>query len=325
MSRIDALMETLIVPSFTSLGCRLRSRLLGWPDLESFSLKGKTVVLTGGTSGIGEAGAALYSKLGATLVIVARNPSKTTEAIDSLKASSGNQNITSVIADLADRDDVRRCAQTLKEAHPRIDVLAHNAGALFNDRKRVEDGTDMTVELMVSTPFLLTSELLPNLASGEQPGRVITMSSGGMYSQPLKVDGLEMPDSQYNGTRQYALAKRAQVVLNELWAERVSKDRCVFHALHPGWVNTPGITGALPGFSKVLGPIGALRTAQEGADTMVWLSAAEHPMKSSGEFWHDRDIRPTHRMNSTRESDTAERRRQLWGWCVAHTECNPFP
>jgi len=63
-----------------------------------------------------------------------------------------------VIADLADREDVRRCAQELAQNHPRIDVLVHNAGALFNERKRVEDGTDMTVELMVSTPFLLTCE-----------------------------------------------------------------------------------------------------------------------------------------------------------------------
>lgn len=145
------------------------------------------------------------------------------------------------------------------------------------------------------------------------------MSSGGMYTEALSVDNLEMSDDNYQGAKQYARAKRAQVVLNELWATHVAKEQIVFHALHPGWVNTPGITEALPGFSKILGPIGLLRTADEGADTLVWLSADDQATKKSGLFWHDRQVRNIDMSDKTREADTPSRRQQLWQWCEAQT------
>ena len=112
-----------------------------------------------------------------------------------------------------------------------------------------------------------------------------------MYTEALNVDRLQMRDEHYQGAQQYARAKRAQVVLNELWATQVTSQQVVFHALHPGWVNTPGITEALPGFSKILGPVGLLRTADEGADTLVWLSADPSVLTASGLFWHDRKAR----------------------------------
>ena len=77
-----------------------------------------------------------------------------------------------------------------------------------------------------------------------------------MYTATLDVDGLQMPDTSYQGAQQYARAKRAQVSLNATWATKVAHDECVFHALHPGWVATPGISEALPKFSRLLGPLG---------------------------------------------------------------------
>lgn len=328
---IDTVMEKTVVPSFSSLGSRVRSRLFDWRTLDSYSLEGAVVVLSGGTSGIGEAAAIRYAQLGATLVIVARNPQKTEAVVDSLKTQSGNQNIHYVIADLGNRDEVRKAAEELSTRWPVIDVLAHNAGALFNERKRADNGTDLSVELMVATPFLLTGLLLDSLRASADvelahqrgvmpaPARVLTMSSGGMYTEALNVDNLEMRDDNYQGARQYARAKRAQVVLNELWATHVSAEQVVFHALHPGWVNTPGITEALPGFSKILGPIGLLRTADEGADTMVWLSVDDQAIRKSGLFWHDRRVRDIDMSDKTRDADTPSKRQHLWQWCEQHT------
>jgi len=133
-----------------------------------------------------------------------------------------------------------------------------------------------------------------------------------MYTERLDVDELEMSDDTYQGAKQYARAKRAQVSLNTEWASKVSKSECVFHALHPGWVATPGVSEALPGFSKLLGPLRLLRSPLNGADTLVWLSADDSVLKSSGQFWHDRAVRSAYMTRTTRESDTPEEREKLW-------------
>ena len=329
---VDTLLEKTVVPSFSSLGSSIRSRVYEWQALEEYSLSDRVVVITGATSGIGEAGAHRFAQLGATLVLVARNQEKTEKLIESLKQSSGNTDIHGAYADLGKQQEVKRVAEEIAAQWPAINVLIHNAGALFNERKRADNGVDLSVELMVSTPYLLTGLLLNNLKtatagrttghknSAQLPSRVLTMSSGGMYTQPLNVERLEMRDENYNGTRQYARAKRAQVILNELWAEKVPADQVVFHALHPGWVNTPGITDALPGFSKVLGPMGLLRSADTGADTMVWLCVDDAATRCSGKFWHDRRVRSIDMTDKTRKADTPAERDALWRWCETQTD-----
>ncbi|MFK8083933.1 MAG: SDR family NAD(P)-dependent oxidoreductase [Granulosicoccus sp.] len=329
---IDTLMEKSVVPSFSRLGTRIRSRLFDWQGLSSYSLAKRVVVITGATSGIGEAGAHRYASMGATLVIVARNAEKTDTLIATLKKSTGNLDIHRVIADLGSQEDTRKAAEEIASQWPVIDVLVHNAGALFNERKYADNGCDLSVELMVATPFLLTGLLLNNLQAAsdktqaqkrELPpsaARVLTMSSGGMYTEALTVKQLQMSESDYQGAKQYARAKRAQVVLNEMWASRIPAEQVVFHALHPGWVNTPGITDALPGFSRILSPLGLLRSADEGADTMIWLSADSAALAASGLFWHDRKVRAIDMMNKTRQADTQALRDELWAWCETHTQ-----
>ena len=119
-----------------------------------------------------------------------------------------------------------------------------------------------------------------------------------------------MDATSYNGTTQYARAKRAQVTLNEVWAERHGSEGIHFHSLHPGWADTPGVESALPMFGRVMGPL--LRSPAQGADTMVWLAVADEAVTTNGGFWLDRQVRPTHKLPSTRRTDTAERRAELW-------------
>jgi dehydrogenase/reductase SDR family member 12 len=125
-----------------------------------------------------------------------------------------------------------------------------------------------------------------------------------------------MSPEDYNGTEQYARAKRAQVTLNEMWAEKFGDRGIIFHALHPGWADTPGVDRRAPTFAKVMGPF--LRTPEQGADTLVWLAADDTALVSNGRFWLDRALRPIHKLPTTKRTDTAERREQLWNW-VADT------
>ncbi len=132
-----------------------------------------------------------------------------------------------------------------------------------------------------------------------------------MYTQRLDVDDLQS-EHGYDGAVVYARQKRAQVVLSEMWAERLRNRGVHVHSMHPGWVDTPGLSHSLPRFYRLLKPV--LRSPDEGADTIVWLAAARAP---SGGFWHDRQERPTHLLPRTRE--TERERARLWAECVRLT------
>lgn len=312
---VDTIVEAPILSSFSRIGYEVRSRSEDWSDLSSYSLEGKVVVLTGATSGIGLAAARILASAGATLVINGRRAEKNEVIVRELASSSGNDQIFQIAADMGNLDEVQAFASRLLSEHARIDVLIHNAGALSADRRETAAGTEATVASQVVGPFLLTRSLLDRLSSTPE-SRVLTMSSGGMYGAGLTISRLEMDEASYNGTTQYARAKRAQVTLNEMWAQRHPDIR--FHALHPGWADTPGVDDALPGFAKIMGPI--LRTPAQGADTLVWLAADDTPLKSNGKFWHDRRQRSIHKLPATRSSDTAARRSELWDWVTANVD-----
>lgn len=312
---VDCLLDTTVVPGFSSIGLRVRRRVEAWTPLDAYDLRGRTVLVTGVTSGIGRATSHLLSAAGATVIMLGRDADRTLTIRDEIAAATGNDDLSTVVADMAEPDQVRSAVESVTARADRLDAVVHNAGALLNERHTNSVGTEMTVAAQVVGPFLMTTLLLDHLASDgtRPPGRVVTMSSGGMYASRLTVTGLQMGTEHYSGTEQYARAKRAQVTLNEMWAERVDPTgrTIVFHSVHPGWAATPGVSAALPTFDRVLRPV--LRTPAEGADTAVWLTADDgEPLASTGGFWHDRRRRGIHRLPSTRRSDTPERRRQLW-------------
>ena len=306
---VDTALELPIVPSFTRIGIDVRRRTDGWDDLDGCDLTGRVVVVTGATSGLGRAAVNRLARLGADLVITGRNADRTEAAATELRNETGNPSITGVAADMGDLEQVRALADAVLGHRDRLDVLVHNAGALTAERTDTADGIESTVASQVVGPFLLTTLLLDRLRSSA-PSRVVTMSSGGMYGSPLVVGNLEMAAPEYRGAEQYARAKRAQVTLNEMWAERFGADDIHFHALHPGWAATPGVDSSLPTFSRLMGPL--LRTPDQGADTLVWLAADDAALASNGGFWHDRRRRSIHRFGRTRRSDTPSRRAALW-------------
>ena len=309
----SSLLDTAIVPGFSRIGFLARSRINHWDQVSSYDLSGNVVVITGPTSGLGKECVRILAPTGAQLVLVARNKEKCQDVISSIRNICTGPEPMCVVAEMGDLPSVGRAAREIATHFAQVFAIVHNAGALLNSREVSPQGIEQTVASHVLGPHLLTTVLLPNLIATQ--GRVVTVSSGGMYSAELpNIDGkrtLEMRPDIYNGSKQYAIAKRAQVTLNEIWA---TKERAVhFDSMHPGWADTPGVQESIPAFRRITKPI--LRSAQQGADTIAWLAAVQPIPGPSGAFWSDREVRSIHKLPMTRRSDTAQARTNLWNWC----------
>lgn len=313
MSRrvLSSALDAAVVPGFSRVGFEIRSRLQHWDRVDEMPMAGRVVVITGPTSGLGLATVRTLACTGAHLVLVARNREKCDAVAAEIRQGYPTCAIDVVVAEMGDLESVASASRELREKFPRIDVLVHNAGALLQERSLSPQGIEQTVASHVVGPFLMTSMLRDSLRAAN--GRVVTVSSGGMYAASLPmIDGDACPEvTPYNGSKQYALAKRLQVTLNEMWAAH--EPAIEFVAMHPGWADTPGVQESIPLFRKVTKPI--LRSPAQGADTIAWLTAI-HPLPGvSGTFWCDREIRSIHKTPTTRKSDSRVARDAVWAWC----------
>jgi dehydrogenase/reductase SDR family member 12 len=303
---IDGLLEISVVGSFSRPGFELRRRSFGWSDVGPRALAGRTVLITGPTSGLGRATAEAMAAAGARVLLVGRSEERLLKVRDALIAEHGEDRFPTAIADMSSLASVRRAVARITEREPRLDVLVDNAGAIHDQRRETDEGLEMTFATMVVGPFALIGGLLPLLeASGD--GQVISVVSGGMYLQALPLDDLQYRRGQFDGTRAYARAKRASMTLIREWSRRYG-GRVRFDAMHPGWADTPGLADSLPGFYRLMHPW--LRTPADGADTITWLAADRDPTRPDGRLWLDRRPRPFDRLPSTR-LDRAQRR-ELW-------------
>ena len=312
---VDWALEASVVGSFTRLGCLTRRRLYGWTSLQSLGLDGKVAIVTGATSGLGRAAAESIAELGGRVCIVGRDPERTERTRREISAAGGSE-VESDLADLSSLAETAAFAARFAARHDRLDVLVLNAGALTHAYTRTGEGNELTLATHVLSPFLLTRALRP-LLEVSAPSRVIVVSSGGMYTEPLDVDALDPEPAGYDGTKTYARCERAQVVLAEEWTRELLDTGITVNAMHPGWADTPGLRTALPGFSRFVGPL--LRTPQEGADTIVWLAAAPEAADLSGMFFLDRRARAKHRLGRTRRPDEAREAARLWRLCTERT------
>jgi dehydrogenase/reductase SDR family member 12 len=297
-------MNKLSIASFTNLGYLLHERRFDGYDPQ---VEGKTVVVTGATSGIGREVAVTLSEMGARVIGVGRDPEK----LDSLSSALSDPHLV-LEADLSLMRDVRKVASEVQSED--VDILLNNVGVLLPDYHQTDEGLEKSFATNVAGHFLLTNELLPAMARGGS-GRVIEMSSGGMYTAKIQPKRLDAKEKTYKGTFAYAQAKRAQVILTEMWDQKFGDRGVTFNSMHPGWVETAGVSYSLPTFDKLMKPL--LRDVSQGADTMVWLAAAETGGRESGKFWFDRKSVPTHLSDKTVE--TEEDRVDLWAKMVQAT------
>ncbi len=211
-------------------------------------MAGGVVVLTGATSGIGLAAATAMAGLGATVHLVGRDGERGREAKARVEAA-GQAKAHLDLVDMGDADEVVAFGRRLLERYDGLAALVHNAGALSRHYDRNAAGVESTVATQVLGPYALTATVAPLLCQ-PTPGRIVTVSSGGMYTQRFDLGALEMQEDGYDGVVAYARVKRAQVVLADAWASRFAGAGVASYAMHPGWVDTPGAAvghAGLPG------------------------------------------------------------------------------
>jgi dehydrogenase/reductase SDR family protein 12 len=317
---VDALLELSIAGSFSRLGYVVRRRLERWTD--SGCLEGKTMIVTGASSGIGQATAISLAAQGAELWLVGRNAERLRAAGKAAEMVSREGRIHTAVVDIVDAEAAAAFAAKVSSLHDELAALVHNAGALFPDYGLADDGAGIQAERTVAThvlaPFRLSCLLAPLLLEAERPV-ITTVTSGGMYTQRFDPQHIEAGPDGYRGAVAYGRAKRAQVVLSHEWARRWCRHGLASYAVHPGWVATPGLVQGLPTFAK-LGPL--LRTPPQGADTVAWL-ASDGPRRAGQStqvdgLWHDRRRRGEYYLPSTRRTSSESERdgRALWDWCA---------
>jgi NAD(P)-dependent dehydrogenase (short-subunit alcohol dehydrogenase family)/peroxiredoxin len=301
------LADPTIVFSFDRNGFLIHSLSFDPDDLD-VDLSERRCLVTGANSGIGYETALALADLGAEVVLLCRSQERGEDAATRIREQTGNGRVSVEQVDMSELASVRAAAARL--ATRPIDVLVHNAGVLPDERSLTSDGLELTFATHVVGPFLLT-KLLRGALEKSDDARVIWVSSGGMYTRALEVDDPNWDEREYDGVAAYAETKRAQVVLAELFAEALRDSDVVVNAMHPGWADTPAVRSSLPRFHRITRWI--LRTPAEGADTVVWLAAAERARGWTGKFFFDRTPRRTQLLPFTREPQEA--RDALWQLC----------
>lgn len=305
-SVLGRVVDPTIVFSFDRTGFALRSLAFSPADLD-VDLSGRRWLVTGANSGIGRESALALADLGAEVVLLCRNAERGTEAARAIREETGNSSVHARTVDMSDLASVRDAAQVLA-AGP-VDGLIHNAGVLPDQRTLTEEGLELTLATHVVGPHVLTRLLQPAFARSRD-ARVLWVTSGGMYASKLDAGSMLETQGPYDGVSAYSMTKRAQVVLAELWSEELA-GTAVVNSMHPGWADTPSVRSSLPTFHRLMRPL--LRTAAEGADTLVWLAASSEGARHTGRLFLDREPRRTHYLPFTRESQ--RERELLWSFC----------
>lgn len=244
---------------------------------------GRTVLVTGGTSGIGRATAAGLAAMGARVLITGRDRGRTDEAAQEIRASGGIAEV--YVADLSVQAEVRGLAREVLEREPRIDVLINNAGGYWNSRHVTADGLEHTFALNHLAPFLLTHLLLERLEE-RAVARVITVASNAQAMGRIDFDDLQ-GERAYSGARAYNQSKLANVLFTYELARRLRGLRITANAVHPGLVST-AFGAADPGraqrlFVPVLRPF--MKSPADGAATSIHLASAPGLDRTTGRYF----------------------------------------
>src|ERR1700733_9141295 len=234
---IDTVLDRTVVAGYTNVGYRIRSR--GWSASALPRMDGKVVAVTGASSGIGLAGAQGYARVGAPVWVIVRDRARGERASAEIAARSGNDDIHVGVCDLSRLASIRSFAGRFPSRASRLDVLVNNAGAMTQTRELSADGIERTLATNVIGPFALTGRL-SGLLRRSAPARIINVSSGGMYTQRLRVDDLQSTQGRFDGPSAYARSKRAEVILTEIWAQRLAGRGGDGHAMHPRGGGNPG-------------------------------------------------------------------------------------
>lgn len=269
-------------------------------------MNGKTCLITGGTSGIGEAAALALAEKGADLAILCRSSARGAATKKRIEEHVGRDCVRLFFADMADLGQVRRVAREISQELERIDVLLNNAGVTMLKRSETVDGFETTFGVNHLAPFLLTHELLPKIL--ETPGaRIVNVASGAHRFARFDLDDLQSTRS-FSSMRVYGASKLANILFTNELARRLDGCNLGIWSLHPGAVSTR-LGANNGGVAKWVIPLMSLffKTAEQGARTSVHLCSTPRIASPNGTYFANE--RPARVSSLARDAEVAGR---LW-------------
>ena len=248
-------------------------------------------------SGLGKELATYAAAKGASVYMLCRSKERAEKARDEIVASTSNENVKILLADVGELSQVKAAAQELQSKETQVDCLVCNAGVLLNEKKLTSVGMEATfASHLVGGSYFLAKLLNPQLevsaANGKDP-RVIFVTSAGMYLSKMPswdIATNTAPGEKYDGVMSYCYAKRGQVIL----AEELSKQNngVKYVSAHPGWSDTAAVDDAFGSNKKLFEP---LRKVWSGAEGLAWLmGGANGNTLQNGSFYLDREVQPKH-------------------------------
>ena len=255
------------------------------------SMTGKTVLITGGTGGIGRAAATALATMGARVGITGRDRARAEEAAAAIARESGNPAVDVFVADMSSQAEVRRLAAEVLATYPRLDVLLNNVGGFWAHRHETADGLEHTFALNHLAPFLLTS-LLQDRLIASSPARIVTVSSGAQSMGTIDFDDL-MGERKYSGSDAYNGSKLANVMFTYELARRLEGTGVTANALHPGLTNTAfSAEDPLRAFAPIVAIMRPfMKSPARGADTAVYLASSDEVQGVTGRYFSSRKPR----------------------------------
>ena len=271
------------------------------------SMTGKVCLVTGATAGIGKITAAALAGQGAQLVVHGRNKAKTEVTVQELKDSTGNQQISYLLADFSDLDQVRGLAKNFQDRYEHLHLLVNNAGGFFNKRTPTPYGVELTFLVNHLAPFLLTNLLLDTLKNSA-PSRIINVSSEAHRQDQMDFENLDFKKG-YFGIKAYARSKLANILFTYQLARRLEGTGVTVNALHPGhiatdiWKTNFGLIG--PALKRIMGLFSL--SPEEGAENSIYLATSPDLEGVNGKYFIKTE--PAQSSPISYDEDTA---RRLW-------------
>src|SRR5947207_6236815 len=254
---------------------------------DTLLMAGKTVLVTGGTGGIGKATAVGLARLDARVGITGRDITRAEAAAADIRAASNNAAVDAFAADLSSQTEVRRLAREVLDRYPRLDVLVNNVGGFWAHRHVTADGLEHTLALNHLAPFLLTMVLLDRLTASA-PARVVTVSSGAHAGGRIDFDDLQ-GERNYSGQRAYSQSKLASVMFTYELARRLDGTGVTATVCHPGMVRTSFGAEDQATYFAVMTRVARLfmKTPAQGASTPVYLASSPEVEGVTGRYFVD--------------------------------------
>lgn len=245
----------------------------------------KIVLITGSTAGVGLATAEALAKQGAELILVARSEEKLKQAVEQIKAKTGNSKLRYYMADFSSQRSIRAVAEKVKKDYQKIDVLINNAGGTFTDFKLSEDGLEMTIATNHFAYFLLTNLLL-DLIKRSDYARIVNVASNSHYRGKIDFESFR-ENKGYFVLKAYGQSKLANVLFTNELAERLKGTQVTVNSLHPGFVKTQ--IGNKSG-KWYAGLVWSMVTSfaistEDGAKTSVYLASSDEVKGITGKYF----------------------------------------